>query len=217
MGKSNLPIKQGATFTAVFRWEESTPSYAVIDSITKAAPAVATTNAVHGIADGWPRVWIMSCKGMTEINAPSADPKEAPVDLREDEAHKVVVPSTTTVKFPLINSTQFGTYSGSGVLAWYPSKDLANHTAHMQIRDSVEASAYLLELTTNPAPGGGAGNGRIVIDNTAKTITTTLTAAETAAITTWDRAVYDLELVSASGVVTRIAWGNVTVSKEATR
>jgi len=41
-------------------------------------------------------------------------------------------------------------------------------------------------------------------------------AADTGAIT-WQRGKYDLELVSSTGVVTRLLYGDVEVSKEVTR
>lgn len=61
----------------------------------------------------------------------------------------------------------------------------------------------------------GAANSRIAIDATAKTITLTISAADTAAIA-WTKGVYDLEMVSPTGVVTAILSGKVTVTKEVT-
>jgi hypothetical protein len=55
----------------------------------------------------------------------------------------------------------------------------------------------------------------IVIDNVNHTITVTLTAVVTAGWT-WTTGVYDLEMVSPTGVVTKIYKGTITVTKEAT-
>jgi hypothetical protein len=86
--------------------------------------------------------------------------------------------------------------------------DLTGYTARMQVRETVDAEAVLLELTTE--------NGRIAIEPLAGAITLQLSATETAALA-WRSGVYDLELVSAGGVVRRLAHGNVAVRPEVTR
>lgn len=58
-------------------------------------------------------------------------------------------------------------------------------------------------------------NGRIVLDTTRKTITLTVSATDTAAMT-WKKGAYDLEMVSPTGIVTALLTGNVTVAKEVT-
>jgi hypothetical protein len=77
----------------------------------------------------------------------------------------------------------------------------------MQLRTSYSAASASLELTT--------GNGRISLTN-AGVITVSLTATETAALAA-GRYVYDLEMVSSGGLVTRLLEGVVTVSPEVTR
>lgn len=86
--------------------------------------------------------------------------------------------------------------------------DLTGYTARMQIRPTIESSTVLVSLTTE--------NGGIALGGTAGTITLTITATATAAFT-WTEGVYDLELVSAGGVVTRLLKGAVTVTPEVTR
>jgi hypothetical protein len=81
------------------------------------------------------------------------------------------------------------------------------YTARMQLRTSYSAATASLELTT--------ANGRISLTS-AGVITLSLTATETAALAA-GRYVYDLELVSSGGVVTRLLEGVVTVSPEVTR
>jgi hypothetical protein len=56
----------------------------------------------------------------------------------------------------------------------------------------------------------------IALDDTVKTILLTISATDTAALT-FLAGVYDLELVSGSGVVTQILKGNITVDTEVTR
>lgn len=86
--------------------------------------------------------------------------------------------------------------------------DLTGYTARMMIKRSTAETAALLELTT--------ANGRIAITTATGLVTLVLTAIETAELTTWTRGVYDLELVSAGGVVTRLAEGAVTILAEVT-
>lgn len=86
--------------------------------------------------------------------------------------------------------------------------NLTGYTARMQIRQSVDASAVMLELTT--------ANGGITLGGAAGTIDLLATAAQTAALRA-GRAHYDLELVSAGGVVKRLTYGTVTISPEVTR
>lgn len=80
-------------------------------------------------------------------------------------------------------------------------------SARMQLRTSYSAASASLELTT--------GNSRITLTN-AGVITLSLTATETAALAA-GRYVYDLEMVSSGGLVTRLLEGVVTVSPEVTR
>jgi len=86
--------------------------------------------------------------------------------------------------------------------------NLTGYTARMQLRSSVTASTAALSLTTE--------NGRISITANTGTVTLSISATDTAALTA-GRYVYDLELVSSGGQVTRLMEGVVTVSAEVTR
>ena len=87
--------------------------------------------------------------------------------------------------------------------------DISGYTARMQIRATLVSTTVLLELTTE--------NSRIVLtDPTNGVLQLQVTAADTAALD-FDRAVYDLELISGAGAVTPILEGIVYLSKEVTR
>lgn len=86
--------------------------------------------------------------------------------------------------------------------------DLTSYAARMQVRQSVSAAEVLFEFTTE--------NGRIALGGTAGSVTLTATAVDTAAIT-WRRGKYDLELVAPDNSVTRLLFGQITVSREVTR
>jgi hypothetical protein len=99
----------------------------------------------------------------------------------------------------------------SRVIRWKADNanvNLTGYTARMQLRTSAEAITTLEDLTTE--------NGGITLGGTAGTITLSLTATETAALPA-TRAVYDLELVSSGGVVTRLVEGVVTITRNITR
>ncbi|MDX2074739.1 MAG: hypothetical protein SFX19_10335 [Alphaproteobacteria bacterium] len=98
------------------------------------------------------------------------------------------------------------------VLTWKDENndavDLTGSTARMQLRESVDDADPFLSLTTE--------NGGIALGGAAGTITLAISAADTAVITKTS-GVYDLELVSAGGIVTRLLAGKILVSKEITR
>lgn len=100
----------------------------------------------------------------------------------------------------------------SRVLTWKDSTgaavDLTGYTARMQIRPEASSSTTTLSLTTE--------NSRIALGGSAGTITLTIAATDTAGITAGNY-VYDLELVSGAGIVTRLVMGAYTVRPEVTR
>lgn len=98
----------------------------------------------------------------------------------------------------------------SRVLTWKSNGvavNLTGFTARMKVRNA-STDVELLSLTTE--------NGKIALGGVAGTITLTLTAAETALLAP-ELARYDLELVSAGGIVRRPLQGFVIVSPEQTR
>lgn len=90
---------------------------------------------------------------------------------------------------------------------------LVAHTARMQIRRTVDSATSMISLTTE--------NGRITINpnisgNTKNNeISLLITAADTATLTT--SGVYDLEIISSSGTVSKVVRGDVTLIPEVTR
>jgi len=89
-----------------------------------------------------------------------------------------------------------------------PALNLAGYVARMQLRTDIPAPDVLLDMSTT--------NGRITVDALAGRLDLLLSAADTAALD-FDRAVYDLEIESAGGEVTRVLAGTVTLSKQVTR
>ena len=92
--------------------------------------------------------------------------------------------------------------------------DLSGFTARMHIRRTIDTAILKITSTTE--------NGRIAINpNIAgaptrnNEISLMITAADTAGITT--SGVYDLEIISAGGVVSKVIRGDVTLIPEVTR
>ena len=99
------------------------------------------------------------------------------------------------------------------VLTWKDAdgvaQNLTGYTARMQVRDTVDDTAGpVLTLTTE--------NGRISLGGVAGTVTLLVDATTTAALTP-EQYVYDLEVVSSTGFVTRLVQGTFIVSGEVTR
>ena len=99
--------------------------------------------------------------------------------------------------------SQLVTYKEAGVAV-----NLTGYTARMQVRSTLESASTVVELTT--------ANGRIALGGAAGTIALTISATDTATLTA-GRGVYDLELVSGSGIVTRLLQGVATISRNVTR
>jgi len=87
--------------------------------------------------------------------------------------------------------------------------NLTGYSARLQMRESVEAVDTFIDITSGNSPDD------IALGGAAGTIIIAISATTTAALT--QGGVYDLELVSGAGVVTRLLQGNVTLSKEVTR
>jgi hypothetical protein len=89
--------------------------------------------------------------------------------------------------------------------------NLTGYTARMQVRDNVSSNTIVIALSTTAGSGG-----TITLGGTAGTVDLLISATNTAALTA-GQYVYDLELVSGGGVVTRLLEGNFKVTAEVTR
>jgi hypothetical protein len=195
--KINYKIYQGSTFQETLRWESETKTYNPISAITKSAPVVITTAAAHTIPVGW-RVRVTGVGGMKEIN-----------NVAEDAYYIVTATTGTTATLNQVNSSNYTAYTSGGVIEYNTPIPLTGYTAQMQIRESLESTDVIHEMTT-------AANGGIRITLSDSTIFLSIPASVTRTFT-FDTAVYSLELTDASGVVTPFIAGNLTLVKEVTR
>lgn len=194
----DLAIRQGSTFTQVLRWETEPFLTAAITAIDPIASVRLHTEAAHGIPNGW-RVAVVG-SGVSQLDAK----KNPPVDK---DMRRATVIDADTIEFNGLSAVDFDAYDSGGFLMWYTPQDLAGYIARMKVKDKPGGEEYL-ELTTE--------NGAIALDNVAKEIKLTLTPAVTELITSWKKAVYDLELESPTGIVTALFEGAITVSPEIT-
>jgi hypothetical protein len=193
--KLNLKIYQGSTFNEVLRWESSKKKYKSITAITQAAPAI-VTSTTHGVPDGW-RVKITNVGGMTEINS-------------ADNYLQATVVTADSIELNAINAVGYKAYTQGGILEYNEPVDLTGYYARMQIREKLDSVEIIDELTSLGTTTG------ITIDTANCKITLNISATDTAAYT-FSSAVYSLELVSSTGVVTPLLNGVITLVKEITR
>jgi hypothetical protein len=190
--KLNFKIYQGSTFKEVLRRETATKVYSPITAISKAAPIV-ITSAAHGIPLGW-RTKVTNVLGMKEINS-------------NDTYNTVTTVTSNSVSFNDVNSLAYTDYVSGGVLEYNAPYSLAGVTARMQIREKPTSVDVIDELTTL--------NGKILIDDSLKTITILLDASTTA-LYSFSSAVYSMELVNGTEVIPFI-YGSISLEKEITR
>jgi hypothetical protein len=191
--KLNFKVYQGSTFNEVLRWESSKKVYKPITNITQAAPALVTSTG-HAIPDGW-RAKITNVGGMTDINS-------------TENYQTATVIDANTIEFNAVNSLGYKAYTTGGVLEYNEPVDLTGYTARMQIREKLDSTTIIKELTTE--------NAGIVIDTATNKINLFISAADTAAFT-FSSAVYSLELVSSTNVVSPLINGTLTLVREVTR
>lgn len=186
--KLDLHIVQGSTLRDTLRLMQPRYEYRPITALG-GSPLHLTVD--HGLPGNW-LVWVEGVSGMQGINR---SPRERP--------HRVTVIDADTLEINALSA--FGLNPSGGQLIYKPPVDLTGATARMQIRAGL-GGAVLLELTTE--------NGGLAITGPG-TLTRTLSATETAALT-WTDGVYDLEVEYADGTVQRYLQGTVTVSREVT-
>ena len=194
--KINYKIYQGSTFEETLRWESDTKQYAPISGIANAAPCVITTSGTHAVPVNW-RVRVTGVNGMKDINT-----------VADDAYYLVTSKTSNSVTLNQVNSAAYGAYVSGGILSWNTPIPLTGYTALMQIRETLESTAVIAELST-------ANNG-IIIDPINFTIAIKLSATVTGAFT-FDSAVYSMELTDNQGTVYPFLSGSISLTKEVTR
>ena len=195
----DLLIQRGSTFKYVFRWGTDPIVYKPISAVVSLAPLRVTVTG-HGLPDGWP-VAVSDVLGMINVNAKSTPP-------RKSDYIKVKVVDPNTLEFNGINATSFPTYISGGNIQYKTPVDLTGYTGSLEFRMRPDLTLPIL-FAMNSA------NGRIVFDNTLKTITLTALAIDTVPVVL-NLATYDLELTSPGGIKTKLLSGTGTTVDEST-
>lgn len=195
----DITIKQGKTFTLTLKYGQPQFTVKAITGVTKSGQAVVTATG-HGLTVDWP-VWVVGVAGMDQINHTADELRQACA------AYYGYYVDANSLRLD-VDTTRFGTYTSGGEVLYHPPVNLTGFTARMQIRETVESTTILHTMTTE--------NGGITLGGTVGTIALLISATDTAAFT-FDSAVYDLEIISAGGVVTEVMSGTVTLGDEVTR
>lgn len=206
--RKDLSIQQGKTFSLVIRWETEPIIFKPITAISLAAGAPRLTVAGHGCPAGW-RAAVTRVKGMKHIN--SSYTEEGAKDY-----NAVTVIDANTVEFNDLapfddNGNEWPAYTEGGFLQYNTPVDLTGYTSRMKIKDKIGGTV----LASTEAGDTPLNVLAIAIDNATKTITLTIEATATDDFA-WTKGVYDLEMISATGKVTAILSGKVSVTKEVT-
>lgn len=196
--KLNYKVYQGSTFQEIYRWESQTKVYVPIQTISKSAPCVITTQTPTDLPVGW-RFRVTGAGGMKEINTTSEDTYYIATGINI---------ARTQVTINQVNSSAYTTYTSGGILEYNDWINLAPYSARMQIRETVDSTTTIYEATS--------AAGQIVLDNTYKTITLTIPASVTQGFS-FETAVYSVELFTQTGEVTSFIEGNLFLVKEITR
>lgn len=189
--KVNLKIYQGSTFTKVFRWELPVKVYKPISAVYTTAP-LQITCVSHDMPVGW-RCKISNVVGTKELNS--------------DDYLIVSDKTVDDLTFNDVNAVGYTAYVSGGIVEYNQPKSLSGITGRMQIREKLTSTVELIELTTE--------NGGLIIDDVSKTITITMSALQTEALT-FKVGVYSLELIE-GGTVIPFVYGSVSLDKEVTR
>lgn len=194
----DITIKQGSTFSLTLKYGQPQFTVKAVTGVTKSGQAVVTA-PTHGLTVDWP-VWVVGVAGMDQLNHKSDELRDACA------AYYAYYVDGNSLRLD-VDTTRFGAYTSGGEVLYHPPVDLTGFTARMQIRETIESTTTLVSLTelSGITLGGAAG-----------TIGITITATVTALLD-FDSAVYDLEVVSAGGIVTPVVYGNVYLNDEVTR
>ena len=185
----DLAIRKGATFAQTLRWEAPPIVWKPITAISLTAPVRLTVPA-HDCPPNW-RVNVSCNKSMREMDGVKG---------------LATVIDADTIEINTINASGFKPYKGDGYLSFNTPVDMTAMTARMSIKDKVGGTELLRLDTTN--------NG-LVIDATECSITMRVDASVTELLT-WERGVYDIEVVDSLDTVHVLLSGKVTVTPEVT-
>jgi len=189
MAYKEILIQKGKTFTLVVRWETEPIIRKAITAVSLSTGSPRLTVTSHGAPDGW-RGMVYAVEGMKQLNDIGYQ------SMTVIDADTIVFNSVTPVDD---NGRVWPAYTAGGFLMFYTPQSLSGYTARIDIKDKIGGTVWASsEVADTPCDIINA-----VVDDATKTITLTIDAADTALLTA-KKGVADLELVSGSGVVTKL-------------
>lgn len=197
MAEKEILIKRGSTFSAVVYWANG--DYIVrkpITGISFATGAPVLQIPGHGIPDGWKGA-ITMVDSPKQINAANTPPRDSDYKvLRVVDSSHIELNSVSPVDD---NGRPWAAYTTGGFLQILEPIDLTGYTSRMDIKDKV-GGTVLASSDVDETP-----NDIITITNDVAKFRSVITIsdADTAAIT-WKKGVTDFEMISQSGVVTKL-------------
>ena len=190
MADKEILIQKGKTFSLVVRWEtDATIIRKAITAVSLATGAPRLTVTAHGAPNGW-RGMVYAAEGMKQLNDIGYQ------SMTVIDANTIELNSVTPVDD---NGRVWSAYTSGGFLMFYTPQSLSGYTARMDIKDKIGGTVWASsEVADTPYDIINT-----VVDDATKTITLTIDAADTALLTA-KKGVADLELVSPTGVVTKL-------------
>ena len=196
MADKDILIQKGKTFTMTVYPETEPIIRKAITAISLASGAPRLTVPGHGAPDG-ARGFAFGVLGMKQINAENNSP-------RYDDYRKLTVIDSNTIEFNEVtpvddNGKTWPAYTSGGFLQFNTPQSLAGYTARMDIKDKIGGTV----IASSEAADAPLDIINITVSDTDKTVTLSIAPEDTAALTA-KYGVADLELVSPSGVVTKL-------------
>lgn len=163
---------QGKRFRKVFRWGSDVKIYKPISGMPQLTP-VRFTVAGHGMPDGWP-FKVTNLGGPQQLN---------------DRNYKSKFVDANTIEVNAINAGGLPAYQAStGYIEYFTPVDLSVFTAgRIVLKENATDSTPVLDCTI--------ANGRLLLDNTAKTLTLDIPAADTVSLAKY-AGVWDWEMTA---------------------
>ena len=194
-----LDMEQGATFNYTFHWYAGGKAMAPIEEICVGYPTRITVTA-HGLPSNSDTPVILS-----GIITDGVD--DSILNSKDTGIEEMIWVDVDNFDVPLSTVGEVWT-KGSGEITWHRPSDITDYTARMHIREKWHSSEFIHELTTE--------NGGITLTVEDASIELTILPAVTEGFK-FNQAVYDIEMISPGGAITRVIEGTITLHKEVTK